>query len=271
LSQFGQYNPNVQFQGYLDSHYNSLQVSLERRIGSGLTLQGAYTYSKVIGYINDAGWANDLALNCPPSPAVPQGCQQLNRGALSFDHTQVLRMSFIYPLPFGEGQRWVATKGVPRALVGGWQINGIFTAFSGDPMTITQDGSFLNTPDTAAYPNFVGPLTMPKQHGPGQYWFNPNAFQPLETAQLGTSGTGLSWLRGPGVAQLDFSLFRNFKLSERFKLQFRAETQNLTNTPHFYDPNTYCAIVNGVCGGSFGQITSSFGERIVQLGVKVTF
>jgi hypothetical protein len=271
LSQFGNFNSVYQYQGYLDSHYNSFQVSLQRQVSSGLFLQGSYTYSHAISYIDDEGWENGLTFNCTPSSLVPQGCQQLNRGAPFFDHTHQLNMAFIYQLPFGKGQRWIPNKGVARSLLGGWQANGVITAFSGAPLTITQDGSFLNTPGTTATPDFVGPLNMTKGIGPGSFWFNTNAFQPLETAQLGTSGRGLSWLRGPGVAQLDFSLFRNFKLTERFNLQFRAETLNLTNTPHFYNPATNCAIVSGVCGGSFGQATSAFGQRILQLGAKLSF
>ena len=271
LSQFGNYNSVYQYQGYLDSHYNGLQVSLNRRVGVGLTVQGAYTYSHAISYIDDEGWENGLTFNCPPSAAVPHGCQQLNRGAPAFDHTHIAKLSFVYQLPFGKGQRWVTTKGVARPLIGGWQINGIFTAFSGAPLTVTQTTAFLNTPGTSEAPNFVGPLEMIKGQGPGQQWFNANAWQPVQTAQLGTSGRGLSWLRGPGVAQLDFSLFRDFKITERVKLQLRAETLNLTNSPHFYNPSTTCTIVNNACGGTFGQTTSSFGERVIQLGAKVFF
>lgn len=271
LSQFGNFSSVYQYQGYLDSHYNALQVSVRRQVRSGLFLQGSYTYSHAISYIDDEGWENGLMFNCPPSAAVPQGCQQLNRGAPFFDHTHELNMAFVYQLPFGKGQHWVKKRGVARALLGGWQTNGVFTAFSGAPLTITESGAFLNTPGTTATPNYVGPLKMTKGIGPGNFWFNINAFQPLQTAQLGTSGRGLSWLRGPGVAQLDFSLFRNFKFTERFNLQLRAETLNVTNTPHFYNPSTTCSVVNGACGGSFGQITSSFGERILQLGAKLSF
>ena len=112
---------------------------------------------------------------------------------------------------------------------------------------------------------------MTKGTGPGDFWFNTNAFQPVQTEQLGTLGRSPSWLRGPGLAQLDFSLFRNFKLTERYKLALRLETLNFTNTPHWADPNTSCSIVNGVCGGSLGQIKTSFGQRIFQIGAEVDF
>jgi hypothetical protein len=70
---------------------------------------------------------------------------------------------------------------------------------------------------------------------------------------------------------MDASLFRHFKLTERFNLEFRAEAQNLTNSPHFSNPNTTCTDVLGTCGGKFGQISSGYGERYVQLGLKLRF
>ena len=259
------------FQGYLDSHYNSLQVSLNRHVTNGLFLQGSYTYSKVIGYMDDEGWENGLNFNCPASPLMPQGCQALNRHTLSFDHTHVLKMAFIYNLPFGAGQKFVNTNKTARAILGGWQVNGIITGVSGDPLFPSQTSDFLNTPYTSQVPDFSGTLNMLKQTGPGEQWFNTTAFSPVQTATIGNGGRGLSWLRGPGLAQLDLSLFRTIKLTERFDLKVKAETLNFSNTPHWSDPNMYCSNVNGVCGGGFGQITSSFGQRIFQLGAEVDF
>src|SRR5690348_6997091 len=105
------------FNGYLDSHYNSLQVSLNRHVTNGLFLQGAYTYSKVIGFMDDEGWENGLNFNCTPNSLLPNGCQSLNRHTLSFDHTHVLKMAFIYDLPFGAGQKFAST-GAASAILG---------------------------------------------------------------------------------------------------------------------------------------------------------
>ncbi len=271
FSAFGRTGGTYLFQGYLDSHYNSLQVSLNRHVTNGLFLQGAYTYSKVIGYMDDEGWENGLNFNCTPNSLMPQGCQALNRHTLSFDHTHVLKMAFIYTLPFGAGQQF-ATTGASSAILGGWQLNGIVTGISGSPLFPSQDASFLNTPGTNQVPNFAGNLTMTKGTGPGQEWFNTTAFTPIQTVQIGNGGRGLSWLRGPGLMQMDLSLFRTFKLTERFKLKARAEMLNFSNTPHWSNPNTTCTITStGVCGGSFGQITGAFGQRILQLGAEVDF
>jgi len=275
---FGFYGRFVEFAGYLDSHFNSLEVTLNRHVTSGLYLQAAYTYSKDIGYVDDidGSFWDSLNFQCPASPLMPEGCQSLNRHTLAMDHTQWLTMGFVYNLPFGVHQRWANSNRAARYLAGGWQTNGIFTTYSGDPLSPSQTANYLNTPRTNQVPDFVGPLQMAKQHGSGQFWFNPSAFQPVETVRIGTAGEGLSWLRGPGVANLDFSLFRHFKFKERYDLQIRLQSLNLTNTPHWSDPNMTCSIVTQSsgqigCGGSFGQITSSFGQRIIQIGAQVNF
>ncbi|HKT13530.1 MAG TPA: TonB-dependent receptor [Terriglobia bacterium] len=265
------------FQGYLDSHYNSLQVSLNRHVTNGLFLQGSYTYSKVIGYMDDEGWENGLRFNCTPNALMPQGCQALNRHTLTFDHTHVLKMAFIYDLPFGAGQKYASGNKAASGILGGWSLNGIVTGISGSPLYATQTSSFLNTPGTSQVPDYSGTLNMTKGTGPLQQWFNTTAFTPVDTVRIGTGGRGNSWLRGPGLMQLDLSLFRTFSLTERFKLRVRAETLNFSNTPHWNNPVTSCTITTaGVCGGAFGQIDGSsghgaFGQRILQLGADIDF
>ena len=272
FSAYGRTGNTYAFQGYLDSHYNSLQVSLKRQATHGLFLQGSYTYSKVIGYMDDEGWANGLNFTCVGNALLPQGCQSLNRHTLSFDHTHVLKMAFIYHLPFGAGEKFANTEPAARALLGGWQVNGIITGISGSPLFPSQDSSFLNTPNTGQVPDFAGGLQMIKGTGPGQQWFNTTAFTPNEEVRIGNSGRGLSWLRGPGLMQLDLSLFRNFKITEKYHLKVRAETLNFANNPHWNNPNTSCSITtSGTCGGSMGQITGAFGQRIFQLGAEVDF
>jgi hypothetical protein len=261
------------FQGYLDTHYNSLQVTLNRHFSKGLYLQGSYTWSKVVGYTSDNSWENALRFTCVASAALPQGCQSLNRGVSDFDHTQMMKTAFVYELPFGTGKQFANTEKVPRAVLGGWQVNGVFSAWTGSPLTLGQSGGGnLNTPGTSQDPNQIAPVKYPKGQGPGQYWFDPASFAPVEdNGVLGTVGRNPSWLRGPGLVQMDASLFRHFKLTERFNLEFRAEAQNLTNSPHFSNPNTTCTDVLGTCGGKFGQISSGYGERYVQLGLKLRF
>ena len=273
VAAFGRTAGTYAFQGYLDTHYNSLQTSINRHFSKGLYVQGSYTWSKAIGYTSDNSWENALRFTCAASPALPQGCQSLNRGTLDFDHTHMLKAAFVYELPFGTGKQFANTERVSRAILGGWQVNGVFSAWTGSPLTLGQSGGGnLNTPGTSQDPNQIAPVKYLKGQGPGQYWFDPASFAPVEdNGVMGTVGRDPSWLRGPGLVQMDASLFRHFKLTERYDLEFRVETQNLTNSPHFSNPNLTCTDVLGACGGKFGQINSGYGERYVQLGLKLRF
>jgi hypothetical protein len=154
LGVFGRYVSTYQFAGYLDSHYNALQVSANRRTSKGLFLQAAYTWSKTMGYVDDNSWENSLEFNCPASPAMPQGCQQMNYGPTVFDHTQMFKLAYVYELPFGGAKKWTSSNKATNALISGWQVNGIFTALTGDPLFPSQDQYFINTPMTPQNPWF---------------------------------------------------------------------------------------------------------------------
>jgi hypothetical protein len=106
----------------------------------------------------------------------------------------------------------------------------------------------------------------------GIYWFDPSSFVPNTTPlAIGNLPRRLSWLRGPGVVQLDASVFRHFRFKERWDLEIRAEAVNAPNTTHFGDPSAGCTVVGAACLGSFGQIQSAFGQRILQLGAMLRF
>jgi hypothetical protein len=105
--------------------------------------------------------------------------------------------------------------------------------------------------------------------GPGQYWFTTSAFAVPGPNRFGSAGRNI--LRGPRLSNYDFSLFRNFAIGERFKLEYRAEFYNLTNTPHFANPSG-----NGsnVSSGSFGTITSTlngYTNRQLQMALRLRF
>lgn len=282
-AKFGRTAGSYWFMGYENSHYNSLQVSLNRKFAKGLFVQGSYTYSKAIDYLDDNSWENGLRFNCP-------GCGAMNRGTANFDHTHMLKMAYVYELPMGAGKRYTNTNKAARAILGGWQLSGVFSAWNGIPLQPGYSTSRLHTPGTSQDPDQVPGVALKsgfpatgsspayqkagclQGEGNGQCWFNPLAFAPvLDNNRFGTVGRQPSWLRGPGLVQMDQSLFRNFKLTERFNLQARLETQNLTNSPHFNTPNMTCSDVLGQCAGGFGQITGGYGERYVQIGLKLKF
>lgn len=277
LAPFGRYIPTYQYAGYLDSHYHSLQISLNRRAAKGLFLQGAYTLSRAMSYEDDNTYGNNLRYNCPPSQAMPQGCLRYNYAPASFDHTHMLKMAFVYELPFGKGKSFSSSHDAVNAVIGGWQINGVFTALTGDPLSLTQNRTTINTPGTAQAPNVTSSARYIKDNAQfgtysGIYWFDPSSFAPnLSTTSIGNLPRRLSWLRGPGVVQLDASLFRHFKIKERFDLELRGEATNVSNSTHYSDPSTTCSVVGASCLGTFGQVRSTYGQRLVQVGATMRF
>jgi hypothetical protein len=112
-------------------------------------------------------------------------------------------------------------------------------------------------------------------HGVGQPYFDPAAFAPVTAVRFGASGRNI--LRGPGVFNLDGSLFRDFKMTERFTLQFRAEVFGATNTPQFGNPGATVSSLTRNADGSikalngYTEITSASGERQGRFAVKMTF
>lgn len=235
------------------SDYNSLQIQYERRMTKGWQFLGAFTWSKAI---DDACGAIDT---CQPQLYTNY---KIERGLSNQDQPYRFVLSSLYELPFGKGKRWGgdASRWLDY-LIGGWQMNGIYTLQAGQPFSVTT-GSITRA-------DLVGtPSTNP---GKLIGYFNTAAFAaPATNAQgvylaPGTSGRDI--LRGPGSSNLDFALFKNFSVTERVKGQFRAQVYNLSNTPHFANPN---AILGG---GGFGNITSTipFTFRQMELGLRFTF
>lgn len=206
--------------------YDSLQTSLQRRFSQGIQVSTVYTWSKAIGICCD-----QLADNPPAIQALPYF--NLNRAVLGFDRTHSFHTSFVVETPFGKGKRYLQGKAA-SAVAGGWQINGLLSIYSGSPFTVSSSATSLNMPGSSQQADQIKPEVQILGGGPGSSWFDPLAYAPVTAVRFGTSG--LNSLRGPGVRNLDLSLFRAFRFSERWDMQFRAEAFNLTNTPHFANP-----------------------------------
>jgi hypothetical protein len=246
-----------------NAYYDSLQARLMKRFKGNSLLGVSYTFSKAIDFTDN----EELNFILFPFPAYTSKA----RGLASFDRPQNLRIYGSYDLPFGGGQRWAQT-GILSHILGGWQTNGILTFVSGTPLTITASGNpaFVNTglTDTAQLTGSVNILNGTPAPGCAAtnmacHYFDPTVFSDQPGAVFGN--TGRDFLRGPGFFNLDMSLFRNFKLTERFTLQARGEAFGFTNTPHFGNPGT------NVDGSNFGIISSSSGERTLWVAVKLTF
>jgi hypothetical protein len=253
-----------------------LQSSLERRFAQGYSLKFAWTWSKNLGMccgdLSDGG----------PAIYVPQ-YYNLNKAILSYDLPQNFSVTGVAQLPFGKGKRWLNSGSVASALLSGWQLNGVFVAYSGNTFSVSASGASLNTPGNTQRANQVkSSVQYYGRTGPGQSWFDPLAFAPVTTVAFGTAG--FNTLRGPGTVNLDASIFRDFRLTERMKLQIRFNTFNTTNTPHFSNPsaNVSNMLLNNDGAirslGDYTTITSTKGtgrdgldQRVLQFGMHLNF
>jgi hypothetical protein len=242
--------------GWLSSHYHSLQIGFHRRFSNGLLIKGAYTYSKAIDMADDDG-RTGLLFNYAPM-------MHRNEAVAGFDIPHNFQVGWLYELPFGKGRSYLHS-GLGSWIVGGWQINGTLSAYSGTPFTVTASGASLNAPNNSQTADQISPtVTKLGGIGTGHPYYDPTAFAPVREVRFGNTGRNI--LRGPGVFNTNLSLFRTFPLTERFNLQFRAESYNFTNTPHFLNPAANAS------SGNFLVITSANqDQRQFRLGLKMVF
>jgi hypothetical protein len=242
--------------------YHSLQVKANKRLSRGFSMLASYTFGKNM----DNGPApfnlsGESAIQQPQDPFR----LDLERGLSSNDVKHNLVVSSIYELPFGQGKRFLSSlKGVKQAILGGWQINGIFQARSGLPVNVVR--ALLQSRSEGLRPNILRDPSLDRSERTLERYFDTEAFSVagLESSDPGTAGRNL--IRGPGFVNLDFSTFKNFALTERAQLQLRFEIFNLTNTPHFANPNS------DLSQGNFGSITRTIANpRIMQFAAKIKF
>ena len=249
-----------------NSSYNALQLDLTRRLSKGLRLRANFT------------WSKNLDMN-----SAPTGAQASNEAQMIMDRNDLpmdwgpsalnvaaqASISATYELPFPKVKGRVS--GLAQRLAGGWQLNAIATLLSGFPLT-PQDGSNRSgdgdtrNPDRPSLnPAFSGPVVT----GNPNRWFNPNAFLLSTPGTWGTLGRGT--YNGPGLADVDLSLFKRIAVTEKTSLQFRAECFNIQNRANFGTPN---AIVfsSGTVSPSAGLISSTVTtSRQIQFGLKLIF
>ncbi|MBI3208492.1 MAG: TonB-dependent receptor [Candidatus Solibacter usitatus] len=235
--------------GGFTSSYQSLQSTMTRRFKNGLFAKFTYTFSKAIGP-NGNGTGVDGYANHTPA-YFP-----LNRAVQAYDRTQMFTASYGYELPFRRG------NGLTGMMLRGWQLNGLFAAYTGTPFTVSSDATSLNAPANAQRADLV--KSAVQMNGSRDSWFDPFAFATVTAPRFGTAGFNI--VRAPGLVNFDSSIFRDFRAGERFKVQFRAEAFNLTNTPHFGGPG---ANVSSLQLNADGSIRNLNGFTVIN-GVQNT-
>ncbi len=236
------------------ANYHALQTKYQHRFSKGLTTLVSYTFSKTL---TDAG---DLLSGGGTqgyrAPDIPGVGIQYDYGLAAFDIRNAFSASGTYDLPYGKGRQFSSSNRYTDFFLGGWSTNFILTLDDGQPQTIncatsTGAGTGCYALDTSANP-YGGPHNV-------QQFYNPAAFAtPPSVTQVGQSnilplGGGPTQVTGPPIRRLDFSIFKQFPVTETMRFEFRAESFNLTNTPSFALPGSlnYLDTVN------FARITST--------------
>jgi hypothetical protein len=246
-----------------NSEYQALQISYTKRFSRGLSLIGSYTWSKTLSDVDDGQW-NSAATT---GGAIRNTyCRTCEHSVSSYDVPSRFTLSFVGELPFGKGKRFGNNMNrVVDSILGGWQANGVLSVASGQPLLFSVAANNTYSFGGGEHPDVVGNPVL--SSGKSIYqWFNTAAFAQPANYTFGTLSRTYTGVRTDMLRNLDFSMFKNFSLTERFKLQFRAEAFNVTNTPIFAAPGTS---VNGV---NFGVITGqSNAPRALQLALKLLF
>ncbi len=240
-----------------NANYNGLQLRLDKRYSHGLSMLTGYTWSKGI---TDSQMAETGSF-------VPDlqdtNCRRCNRGPIPTDVRHRFTLSSVYELPIGNKQRYLSsTSGIFGVLISGWQIGGIVTTQTGQPLTATLAFDNSNVGEGAKLPNVIhnpnnGPKTITE-------YFDTSAF--VVPSQYTFGDEGINSVRGPGLTNVDFSAVKNSHLFKESTLQFRVELFNAFNHSILGTPNSV------VGTPTFGQITSTALEnRQIQLALRLSF
>jgi hypothetical protein len=255
---FPRFSNFTTFENFGDSIYHSLQMKAERRFGSGLGYLAGYTWAKALG--------NTSTLN-EGTRALSMLDRSTARGRVGFDVRQRATAAVIYELPFGRNQRFLKdASGWANAILGGWQVNTITAFQTGYPINLSVSPCLINGATERCTPILNGPDHGALSRGDRTVnrWFNTSVFSAPAQYQQGNMQ---QWtLDGPtGLNNWDTSFVKNTAIREGINLQFRAEFFNLFNHTRFNGVSTTLG------AATFGRVTSSTGEREVQLALKLLF
>jgi len=254
------YGAITQRQSTGNSNYNSLQVSLNRQVGSGVSIGTAYTYAKSIDDSSSDRDAGD----------VPPDIRNLRaeRAISNYDRTQVLTSNFNWNLP--KLARGMLSNPVMSTVLDGWQVSGIVRMWSGLPfdVVLSQDVAGIGAVQNQR-PDIIGDTKGPRTTG---QWFNLAAFARPANGAFGNMGRNS--MRLPGVNKWDLAASKNFMLHEGVRLQFRTEFFNAFNHPSLSAVgSTITTTATGVntAAGNFGVVTDSRDARVIQFALKLAF
>ena len=256
-----------------DTIYHSLQMKAEKRFASGGMLLVSYTFSKSIGNAETfSSWLEGGSTGTGAAGVQDYSNLKAERSLSSFDSRQRLTVSYVLDLPFGKGKKLLPdVKGVADKVISGWGINGITTLQMGFPLGLTATPNLTGF-NTNLRPNVVAgcekTISGPIQQRLSQY-FNTACFSVPGAFTFGSESRTDPTLRGTGINNFDFAVFKRTAITERFGLEFRLETFNLFNRVKFSNPNLTATTS---ANSTFGRITSQANNpRLLQLALRLSF
>jgi hypothetical protein len=239
------------------SNYYAGMIKLEKRFSQGLNISSSFTHSKFL----DNSFESGSTLGSNNGPYSNYYNRRADYGYSANDIPNRFVFSTVYELPLGGGKRWL-NAGPTKLVVGGWSLSSVITSQSGPPFTVTTQTNTCNCfssgslrPNVTRNPNLSDPKVT--------QWFDTTAFSQPATYQFGSEGVGI--LRGAGLTNLDVSVQRRFRLTERINLQFRGEAFNSLNHTNFSLPNTTFG------SPTFGQVTGAGPARQMEVGMRLEF
>ncbi|HEY3130639.1 MAG TPA: TonB-dependent receptor [Acidobacteriota bacterium] len=256
------------YENRASSHYDSMQIQVQKRESHGLIGSVAYTWSHNIDEsTGEFGGLGDFR-GSSGGPIDPF-CFRCERGNSSLDVRHLMAARLLYDLPFGKGRAFELSGPVDKIL-GGWQTNFIFTARTGFPFTVSYHDA---TTDLDTRPDQIGD---PFQGVPAGLFLNPKAFGPakrtvtnLAGKNLAVGNVGRNTFTGPGYFRTDFSVLKKTKLTEAAEMHFGMEFFNLFNQVHVLTPNSGIDLNNPNNG--FGKFFYALPPRTIQYRLKFVF
>ena len=254
----------------VSSNYNALQLRADKRYSHGLSFGASFNYQACFGIGYGANEGGGFGTRFPQDPYD----RKADYGRCNIDQRFRFVLSHIWEIP------WLRNaKGLTGAVLGGWAINGIIELQSGLPVTVTQTGDSQNTGSSSSpRPNVVAGQSVDRVMSDRTlaHWFNTAAFvrsicngcpgPGIYMPPLGYGNAGVALFDAPAQKTWDFALFKDFRIKEGHRLQFRWEAFNFLNTPQFTAP------VASLGDSNFGRITSTLlNNREIQLGLKYYF
>jgi hypothetical protein len=261
--------------------YDSLQVNVKKSYSDGLFMTVSYTFGKALNMADDTGWTGPKAFNW-------EGMLSRNYSPASYDRRHMFTWGWVYEMPFGKGRKYSIENKVADFIAGGWRLTGIFSAYSGTPFTVTGSGQSLQCIGCTQTAHQIGPVKKLDGKGPQQPYFDPSSFRdPLfyfnpSNPQYIPGSMGINRLYGPGFWRLDPGLFKNFKITERLNMEFRAESYNVAHNTRWGNPSGNSAAMLLRPDGSldtsranplqnFMCITSADSSRQFRFGLRLSF